>query len=175
MDREQLISDVERELSRYFQDAPLVASLRGRHWKPTTRATKEFLCKLGKDKGLEVSARECEGAASEWLYDMVWFELDNGYLKRQVLAMESELDPDPTIDGDFQKLVQARADVRLWIACLPNAEMQAEHLANCKRQAALFSGAAEADTYIFVTDNWTNPKTSVERFVVGRNDTQAAG
>jgi hypothetical protein len=110
----------------------------------------------------------------EWLYDLVWFQLEKGYLTRQILVMECELDPDPLLDGDFQKLVQARADVRLWVSCAPNEKLAEDHLKNCKQQAALFSGAVAGDSYIFVMDNWTVPKTSVERFVVGRNDVRGA-
>jgi hypothetical protein len=36
-DREQLTADIERELSRVFENAPLIASLRGQHWALTTR------------------------------------------------------------------------------------------------------------------------------------------
>jgi hypothetical protein len=170
-DREQLTADIERELQQHFGNAPLIGSLRGQPWTPTTRTIKEFLCKLGHDRGFRVAARECAGTDwSEWLYDMVWYEQDKElYLTRQILVMECELAPEPPVDGDFQKLIQARADVRIWISCSPNEKIAEEQLANCKRQAALFSGAMAGDSYIFITDNWTNPKTSIERFIVGHD------
>lgn len=80
--------------------------------------------------------------------------------------MESELNCDPRLDGDFLKLVQARAEIRLWISCSANSTAAETHLANCKRQATLFSAALPGDTYVFVTTSWSDTKTRVERFVV---------
>lgn len=170
VDREQLANSIKQELSSYFNTTPLIGSLKDQRRKSTTRAVKEFLCEMGHSRGFKVAASECKGFDNpEWLYDMVWYELaeDKRIMTRQSLVMECELVPDPQVDDDFQKLVQARADVRLWIACLPNEEIAGKHLDCCKRQATLFSGAVSGDIYIFVTDNWTTPKTSIEHFVVG--------
>jgi hypothetical protein len=46
------------------------------------------------------------------------------------------------VDGDFQKLVQARAEVRVWLAHCPNQALTREHIANRKRQAAHFDGGS---------------------------------
>jgi hypothetical protein len=167
IDREQLATDIERELAAQFENASLIGFLRT-GFGSTTRTIKEFIGKLGHDRGFQVAASGLVGAEEgEWLYDMVWYELEGGFMTQQVLVMECELNCDPQLDGDFQKLVQARAGVRLWISCSPNSSLAKTHLANCKRQAVLFSGAVPGDTYVFVTDNWTDPKTSVERFTIG--------
>lgn len=167
-DRVQLAQSVEQELLRYFAKVPLVGSLQGQPWGLTTKAIKDLLRDLGHQRGFSVCASGCAGAEPGWLYDVVWYESKDGYMTRQVLVAECELQsPDPPVDGDFQKLVQARADVRLWISCPKSAEIGAEHLRNCKRQAELFSGAAAGDTYIFVTEDWVNQQPSIERFVIG--------
>lgn len=166
--KKQLAKDIERELSAYFATAPLIGSLQGQQWTLTTRAIKGFLCQLGHDRNFLVATSGCTAANhGEWLYDAVWYELKDGYLTRQALVAEYELQsPVLPVDDHFQKLVQARADIRLWISCPKNEEIAKEHLVNCNRQARTFPGAMPADTYNFVTADWVNKKTLIERLAV---------
>ncbi|MCC8956181.1 hypothetical protein H8B02_22950 [Bradyrhizobium sp. Pear77] len=169
INKEQLAEIIEQKLAAYFAATPLIASLQSGHWALTTTAIKEFICQLGHDLEFEVSASGCANAGQEWLYDMVWYEVADGYTTRLALAGECELkSPELPVDGDFAKLVQARADVRLWISAPKNSEIAMTHLANCKRYAATFPGAMPGDTYVFVSCDWTDKITIVERFVVGQ-------
>jgi hypothetical protein len=96
------------------------------------------LCNLGQSLGFEVLASRCASSNGvEWLYDMVWAtyepehtmpsqsstpnKLQIRFLIRQAMIMELEwrLNRPETegrdVDEDFQKLVQGRADIRMWI------------------------------------------------------------
>jgi hypothetical protein len=84
------------------------------------------------------------------------------------MVLECEWKPELPVDGDFQRLVQARADVRVWVSCSPNQEMAHDHIANCKKQIKAYRGTLPGDRYVFVIHNWTKPySTLIERFGVG--------
>jgi hypothetical protein len=166
LSQDQLAIEIEQAVRATFRTTSLVSLLKV-GFGSTTITVKQLFGDLGKRFGYKVAAAGYPGADDgEWLYDMVWYTLENGFMIQQNLVLESELNPDPVLDGDFQKLVQARADVRVWVSCSPNKQMAEQHITNCRKQAVLFSGALHGDTYIFVTDNWTTPSTTVERFVV---------
>ena len=101
-----------------------------------------------------------------------WFGIFsiNGMMTRQIMVLESEwkhgvlVSQNAEVDGDFQKLVQARAEVRVWISSSHNPALAQQHLANCKKQVQLFSGSLPGDTYLFIINDWTTPTTRIERF-----------
>jgi hypothetical protein len=75
MAQEQLAAEIELELSRVFESAPLISSLR-LGFGSTTKTVKKCLGKLGHERGFKVAASGLVGAdQGEWLYDMVWYEL----------------------------------------------------------------------------------------------------
>lgn len=107
---------------------------------------------LGRELGYSVAAKHCAADFSEWLYDLSWSDMrkaDDGgsYFVGQPLVLETETSPDPHADGDFQKLVQARAVVRVWIAKVPDVQA---HVGICKKQIRCFLGTQPDDTYIFM-------------------------
>lgn len=65
-------------------------------------------------------------------------------------------------DGDFHKLVQARADIRVWVASLPSAALREKHLQNCKLQIDNFSQGQPGDYYLFVLVDRRSGTTTVE-------------
>lgn len=88
------------------------------------------LCKWGLKKGLFVCVSDMKDAAgmkeleqqydgkidSEWLYDLTCLKYNgDGWLKKIPLVAECELWRPTDIDDDFQKLLLARADVRLMV------------------------------------------------------------
>lgn len=144
------------------------------NWREITGAIKHLFGDLGMRLEYFVAASGFRHAdAREWLYDMIWYsESEDRLFSRVALVLESELNPGggvrnaAEIDGDFCKLVQARADLRVWLALLPNRAAVELHLRNCKRQARGFAGAAQGDAYLFVIYDWTSAETLVERFDV---------
>lgn len=150
--------------------------LRTETFGAATRHIKAVFGKLGQDLCYKVCASGCLGATEgEWLYDLIWYtEFSDGLLDTVALVLETELNPGsgagPTkaeqVDGDFQKLIQARTQIRVWLVALPNPQVTRIHLENCKRQAKMFSGAQSGDTYLFITYDWTIDKTEFELFEV---------
>lgn len=151
-------------LTPLFKDSTRVA----------TSAIKLFFGDLGRQQGFRIAAAGYVHAdEGEWLYDMVWYEQDSaGLMSRLPMVLESEwkfgvlVDKNVEVDGDFQKLVQARADVRVWVSSSPNSDMAKLHIENCKKQARLFLGGLSGDIYVFIIHEWTTPTTLIERFVL---------
>ncbi len=88
-----------------------------------TTAVKTKLCKIGRDRfGCKVCASGVDKADfGEWLYDVTWLEYeknDRGKLVNLVdapLVAECEWGNKGDIEDDFEKLLLARAGVRLMI------------------------------------------------------------
>ena len=115
---------------------------------PTT-GIKEALGQLGRKLGFRVGASG--GDEKEWLYDMGWYTYERGmggFLTKQTMVLESESSKDREIDGDFMKLVQARADIRIWIFSAKNSEGVNSYIQRCKEQVRRFQGSQPGDRYI---------------------------
>src|SRR5215207_1768026 len=117
----QLVEQVEAAARVIFAPRPFPLA---------TREVKTFFGDLGRTLDFRICASGYKGADDgEWLYDLVWFESDEeGFMIRQALVLQTEGRPDLVLDGDFQKLVQARADLRVWITSLPNAVLSRQHV-----------------------------------------------
>jgi hypothetical protein len=67
---------------------------------------------------------------------MARWTAEDGMMIELPTVLESELNPGPrhrdAVDEDVQKLVQARAGVRVWISASPNNARQ--HIDNCNEQ-----------------------------------------
>ena len=114
---------------------------------------------LGRSLGYEVEIG--------WLYDMTWYVEEQRVMSDLPMILECEWDHGPRhrdeINFDFQKLVQARADVRVWISASPKS---ASHIENCERQIRLFSGTLPGDHYIFAVFDWTTGKPIIKQLVL---------
>jgi hypothetical protein len=138
-----------------------------------TKQVKLRLHELGRSLGFTVLAsgfpadRTNWKAGPEWLYDMVWVAYETEpttppqkmvvhFLTRQAMVMECEMRQgrpsrkDRDVDEDFQKLVQARADVRVWITRVGTRESAEEHIENCKKQIKAFPDTLPCDQYLLV-------------------------
>ena len=96
-----------------------------------------------------VSAKHRDGG--EWLYDATWCSHDDdGWFKAVELAAESEWSSLERIEEDFQKLLQARATIRVMVfdagQCDGGADAIAERL--CKHVRA-FRGT-KGDSYVLI-------------------------
>jgi hypothetical protein len=143
-----------------------------------TKTVMDLFGRLGKANGYMVAADTYVAGCAHadqgaWLYDMVWWtDGDDGMLSQLDMVLESELKPGGNVinahnvDGDFQKLIQARASVRVWLTLIPNSEMVARHIENCKRQATVFGGKLSGDLYIFIVGDWTKNGFEIERYSV---------
>ena len=91
---------------------------------------------------------------------------DAGFLVTLPLVVECEWSPDPEIDGDFQKLVQARAEHRLWIFRVDTAEDIARYFRACKEQIVAYRGTEKGDRYLFAGIDRAYAKFCFEHHVV---------
>lgn len=172
--KDQILERIVDMAASRLAGAQLTELLHGSRWRPTTAHVKAAFGDLGKMLGFRVAASGYPGADDgEWLYDMLWYSVDeDGCLARIAMALESEFKPGgsvvnaASVDGDFEKLVQARAEIRVWFALLPSPELARAHVENCKRLASRFAGASSGDRYVFMIYDWTNASTTVEAFTV---------
>ena len=161
----RIASALENAFAR--SDKTLLASCRP-EW---TNCWKRALEDLGHELGFEVCASGCQRAEEgEWLYDMSWYTLDRskgGTLVAQPMVLESEWSPDPTVDGDFQKLVQARADVRVWIFTAADFDAVESYIGRCRDQAKSFVGTQRGDRYVCAGYDWRDKRLTVRVFAIG--------
>ena len=87
-----------------------------------TKAVKTKLCERGRELGCQVSASIKDFGKKEWLYDVIWTEYSQGYepsTQNQLIAVhlvaECEWGDFTDIKKDFEKLLLARATLRLMI------------------------------------------------------------
>ena len=136
-----------------------------------TKAVKTELCKIGQDRfGCKVCASGVDKADfGEWLYDVTWLEYeknDRGELVNLVdapLVAECEWGNKGDIKDDFEKLLLARAGVRLMIfdgnyeLCEPCSEEIAKRLAEKVRE---FKGSHAEDVWLLAAWEKSNLATS---------------
>lgn len=138
-----------------------------------TAAIKRSFGILGTQLGYEVGAHGCPGAhVGEWLYDVTWTMHKDEMLRRQILVLESEwkhgvgVARNASIDRDFKKLIQARADIRVWVSTSHNEQLAESHIENCIRQIAQYSQSQTGDAYLLVIHTWSNQSTRIVKYNV---------
>ena len=126
-------------------------------YKKATEAVKNKLSEIGQEKlGCYVCASGVQRANwGEWLYDVTWLEYDcdGGSLVDAHLAAECEWGNCGDIKDDFQKLLLARASVRLmifggWDEC--GSKRKLEWIAN---EIGNFKPSLDEDAWLLVLRN----------------------
>jgi len=164
MDSHDLADKIELELTSKI--LPMTKRLLMGRRIDWTREIKTVLGDLGIALRYEVAASGYKGASQgEFLYDMVWYQLDQGFLIDQSMVMEVEylVAPLNCVDDDFQKLVQARANVRVWITTCANMSDVDRHVANCEKQIQVFRGSHDDDEYVLVFLEWLTNNCVIRR------------
>ena len=118
-----------------------------------TKAVKIELCRIGREEfGLKVGASGVTPFVPdypEWLYDVTWLKYNDDDLTDAVLVAECEWGEDSEIVYDFQKLLLARATLRLMIFDSgqdpQGSQVIAERLA---RQAGKFKRGKAGDGWL---------------------------
>jgi hypothetical protein len=167
----ELSAKIEGAIRSLLTDHTVTTFLRATSDTLRTSLIKSRLRDLARILGFQVSASGCAADDREWLYDMVWFtRRRDGLFAHQAMVMESEwrngvkVTQSAEVDSDFEKLVQARADVHVWICTVPNPDKAREHIQNCKRQIAAFSGTMPDDHYLFVILRYLDDDFEIEAF-----------
>ena len=145
-----------------------VTSLRSVSRRAWTKCIKQTMANLGNARGFKVCASGCQNTEDgEWLYDMTWYEMDAaGNFSRQPMVLESEYFPDSHMDGDFHKLVQARAEIRVWVFIAANSLEVDAYIERCKEQAQRFIGSVPGDNYVCMGFNWADSDVTIRSFQV---------
>jgi len=110
--------------------------------------------------------------AFRWLYDIIWCKEESQFpdikettdkvLTLVPMVLECELNKwHPDVDGDFQKLLLARAEVRVWITSCKDAK---RHIDLCKNQISRFPGTS-GDHYVFAVYDQKDGKPIIEHYV----------
>jgi hypothetical protein len=132
----------------------------GWEWKlgRLTQEIKLRLAPIARNIGLNACANGIGEDHKEWLYDMAWCEEnDNEGFVDLPLVLESELSPDPEVDKDFQKLVQARADHRIFIFQVKTQNDVLAKIGKYIDQVKRFKKSVSGDRYLFIGLKW-NPR-----------------
>jgi hypothetical protein len=172
---------IEEKIIQVLNEIPSIAEKESWQWKRGrwTIEIKERLCRLAhslksNDLGLnEMKLTVCatvekgdEFDYGEWLYDMTWcIEDGNKRLLRVFLALESELSPDSELDPDFQKLLQARAEHRIFIFQDKTIDDITQKIKIMKDQIEQFNFSQSGDRYLFAGLGYNPRKFSFEIYV----------
>ena len=137
-----------------------------RQW---TRRILTALCSVGQELGYTVYAANVEGAeGGEWLYDACWLDGEK-WLTSVPMVAECEWDDVEHIEDDFQKLLVARASLRVmvcdgwWHPGCDDTEGRstAERL---KRWVGKFEDGSEGDTYLLIIYEWRKNRRYTWRY-----------
>ena len=128
---QQTIDRIRNDLNKL----PLTVQHSNTDW---TKGINTMLCELGRELGYQVGAKGLDFGYGEWLYDVTWLEYSRGYepslhnrLLDVHLVAECEWGNRPNIKNDFEKLLLARARLRLMIydgSYNPDSEIMAKTL-----------------------------------------------
>lgn len=171
MTTSDLRDQIETRIRQLLDDKTVIFVLHELIDRQRTKLIKDCLCELGHSLGYRVAASGCDADDVEWLYDMVWLTLsdDCKVLYSQAMVMECEWKwstyaQADEIDLDFQKLVQGRSDVRVWICAVPDEESGLKKIANCREQVEKFTMSIFDDAYLFVILAWKEKSYKIEKY-----------
>jgi len=94
-----------------------------------------------------VDAARAEPDFPEWLYDVIWLEYDGDRIDRVALVAECEWGTEGDVVEDFQKVLVARATVRLLIY---DAHRASDMTARLRQHIETFRESTPGDVYLVV-------------------------
>ncbi len=135
-----------------------------------TRAVKESLTRLGQELGYVVCASECKGADNgEWLFDLTWIEerkrpTGGTDFTDMPLVVESEWSTnfEEEVLADFDKLMVARAWLRVMIVQGPDSQTKLRCFDGLRERIRAFAGSQPGDRYLFAYFNYDPAVFDVE-------------
>lgn len=156
MNQSQLVSRIIAAFKELEKEVKKVNEKERSAWGDTewTNRVLTKLCRLGKSLHFStwasgVSSEYAKGG--EWLYDVTWLDSNDGiFLSSTPMVAECEWSNPGEIDSDFQKLLVARATVRVMVydAEYYDGKMKASASKFCDWVGA-FEGA-RGDTYLLI-------------------------
>ena len=163
-----MIDAIEQQIIAELAGVPAKTDAEGGQGSevPWTKYVKQALVDIGRLNGFKTAASGCSSDdGAEWLYDVVWYEVDeHGNMRDVPLVAECEWGGPRAIKVDFEKLLVARARYRVMIfQTSTDAESQRSInllkgcITNCKLSRA-------GDRYLFlvwVRDHWATSESYV--------------
>lgn len=125
-----------------------------------TKAVKEELASVGRQLGWCIAASAPDSNhRSEWLYDMVWYQLDgSGHMTDILLVAECEWNiKEAEIKYDFDKLLLARSTYRLMIFQSGSEAKVVDLLRKMRLWVLKYHRTNPGDRYLFAgwaADHW---------------------
>jgi hypothetical protein len=142
----------------------VVKALRTLRWRSShpkhTKLVKQAIATVGDKMRLSVfTTDQCDDHDCEWLYDLCWCKQDDDdRIVEMPLVMECEWAQGYwDILADFQKLLVARSDHRVFICSLSTSEDWNDCVDYLIEQVRLYSGTRNGDRYLFgrwTSDGW---------------------
>ncbi len=148
MDILKVIREIENALTE------MLKSEDGWSDKQWTEQIKKAICEVGRIFNYGICASGCCGSHDgEWLYDMVWLEYNGDkYLINSAMVLECEWNMnEDAIFYDFEKLLLARAGLRVLIFQQTSKAAGDAMIANLKKSVQNFTLSKDFDNYLFAS------------------------
>lgn len=160
------LDDVEQDVVKSLNDL----DKRTNSWSDDQCTRTAYTREVKKAVGSVARKHDCTVCShhhdyTEWLYDLCWRKLDDkGFVRDVPLIMECEwYRAYEDLLDDFQKLLVARADHRIFLC-----ELEPEHWDECVRklieQVRCYNGTEIGDRYLF--GSWTVPGWDFRQYIV---------
>ena len=147
----------DKIIQEILKDFKTLKSTLADEWRQPiwTKAVLTSLCRAGSCLDFTVWAAHVDKqdkTGGEWLYDVTWCEADDkNFLKSVPMVAECEWGDLDKIEEDFQKLLLARAAVRVMIFEGKWLKGGSEAIANKLRDwVGAFEGSRKGDNYLLV-------------------------
>jgi len=113
-----------------------------------TRTIKNRIGSLS-PSGVTIYANRCKYERNrEFVFDMTWLVLRDGYIESVPLVMESEWRRGQEIHNDFQKLMIARAGLRIMIFGGKDCDSVSDQIWELKQEVARCGASRTEDRYL---------------------------
>ena len=149
------ITEISKEIKKRLNQLATVDyidNIGNRKW--TSYILKELRL-LGYEYGFEVCP-DNDNQNSEWLYDLIWYKNQDGFLSEIPFIMESEWSYGyDCIKYDFEKLLQSDAELKLMICCHKNGENDIQYFNEYFPKAIQIYKKQATSTYMFaILKDW---------------------
>jgi hypothetical protein len=121
-----------------------------------TRQLANKLAAAGKEAGLLVcSGHGAKADQDQWLHDLAWLEMEGPRLRRVRLALEVEWSlEEEKIIPEFQKLLAARADLRVMVLQQKTKDQAGQRLEALTAHLEAFGQSQPGDRYLLACSDF---------------------
>lgn len=163
----ELMDFIELEIKSSLEEVP--GRAQSEQWigeAPWTKGVKQAIVNVGRKFSYLTSACGCDSDdGQEWLYDIVWYQLDNAKHMTDVsLVAECEWGGEESIKYDFAKLLISKSQYRLMIFQSDSDKNINGIINKMKIWIAKFCRTSKGDRYLFA--GWSKTHWIFEHYIV---------